>query len=47
MVSISEREKGFFQEEGYLVIKNMLTEKEVDYYSEIYNSFLDNSIKAD
>ena len=43
---ISGKEKIFFQEKGYLVVENILTEEEVSYYDEIYNSFLDNKIDA-
>jgi len=41
---ISEEQKSFFKEEGYLVYKDLISNLEVDYYSELYNSFLDNSI---
>ncbi len=43
---ISEEQKSFFKTEGYLVVKNLLTPKEVVYYSDLYDSFLDNSIDA-
>lgn len=43
---LSLEQKSFFEKEGYLVIKNLLTKTEVDYYSTLYNSFLDNSIDA-
>lgn len=43
---LSQVEKTFFEKEGYLVVENMLNKLEVDYYSSLYNSFLDNSIDA-
>lgn len=46
MKDISEGEKEFFAKEGYLVVKNLLTAEEVTYYSDLYNSFLNNSIDA-
>ncbi|NNE76246.1 MAG: phytanoyl-CoA dioxygenase family protein, partial [Pricia sp.] len=46
MEGLSENQKQFFKEEGYLVIEDLLSEEEVSYYSNLYNSFLDNSIDA-
>ena len=43
---ISEEQKSFFKAEGYVVIENLITSNQVAYYSNIYNSFLDNSIDA-
>jgi len=43
---ISEKQKLFFKEEGYLVIENLIDQFEVGYYDRLYNSFLDNSIDA-
>lgn len=43
---ITASQKSFFDENGYLVINNLLSPKEVAYYSTLYNSFLDNSIDA-
>lgn len=43
---VSEQQKDFFESEGYLVVKNLLTRDEVSYYSSLYNSFLDNTIDA-
>ena len=40
MEDISEDEKEFFDKEGYLVVKNLLTAEQVTYYSDLYNSFL-------
>lgn len=46
MKLLTEEQKYFFEKEGYLVIKNLLNQKEVNYYSDLYNSFLDNTIDA-
>ncbi len=46
MQELSTPQKKFFEQEGYLVIENLLSSKEVAYYSNLYNSFLDNSIDA-
>jgi len=43
---ISAEQKYFFEQEGYLVVENLISASEVDYYSALYNSFLDNSIDA-
>lgn len=43
---LSKVQKSFFEKEGYLVVENLLNTSEVDYYSSLYNSFLDNSIDA-
>lgn len=43
---LSQVQKSFFEKEGYLVVDNLLNQIEVDYYSALYNSFLDNSINA-
>jgi len=43
---ISEEQKRFFESEGYLVVKNLLNKEEVSYYSNLYDSFLDNTINA-
>lgn len=43
---VSEEQKSFFEQEGYLVVENLISKSEVDYYSTLYNSFLDNSIDA-
>ncbi|MBT8183660.1 MAG: phytanoyl-CoA dioxygenase family protein, partial [Eudoraea sp.] len=43
---LSNTQKAFFEEEGYLVVNGLLTNKEVSYYHEIYDRFLDNSINA-
>ena len=46
MSLIFEDQKAFFAAEGYLVIKNLLTTEQVTYYSDLYNSFLNNNIDA-
>ena len=43
---ITEKQKLFFETEGYLVVENLIAREEVQYYSALYNSFLDNSIDA-
>ncbi len=43
---ISEEQKSFFEQEGYLVVENLISKPDVDYYSNMYNSFLDNRIDA-
>lgn len=43
---ISEEQKSFFREEGYLVVENLISRQEVQYYSNLYDSFLDNSVDA-
>ncbi len=43
---LSTVQKSFFENEGYLVVENLLTQTEIEYYSDLYNSFLDNSIDA-
>lgn len=43
---ISQEQKSFFKTEGYLVVHNLISKAEVEYYAEVYNSFLDNSINA-
>ena len=44
MKTLTTAQVDFFRKEGYLVVNNLLSKDEVDYYSQIYNSFLDNSI---
>lgn len=39
---MTQKEKLFFKEEGFLVIEPFLTKGEVQFYSEIYNDFLNN-----
>ena len=43
---ISKEQYLFFREQGFLVLENLLEEAEIEYYSTLYNSFLDNSINA-
>ncbi len=46
MKNLSKAQKSFFNEEGYLVIENLLSRKEIMYYSALYTSFLNNDIDA-
>ncbi|NKI27859.1 phytanoyl-CoA dioxygenase family protein [Arenibacter sp. 6A1] len=46
MKLLSKQQKTFFEEEGFLVIDNLLNEAEVIYYKSLYDSFLDNKIDA-
>ena len=46
MKELTEEQKTFFKSEGYLIVENLLTNDEIAYYSDLYNSFLDNSIDA-
>lgn len=46
MKLLSKQQKTFFEDEGYLVIDNLLNEAAVTYYSNLYDSFLDNRIDA-
>jgi ectoine hydroxylase-related dioxygenase (phytanoyl-CoA dioxygenase family) len=41
---ISKIQKDFFLSEGYLVVENIISSKEINYYSNVYNSFLENTI---
>jgi len=43
---ISEEQKKFFEKEGYLVVEDLISQDDVRYYSDLYNSFLDNTIDA-
>ncbi len=43
---ISTRDKLFFENEGYLVVKNLIAKEDVQYYDALYNSFLNNTIDA-
>ncbi|MEX2594337.1 MAG: phytanoyl-CoA dioxygenase family protein [Anditalea sp.] len=36
----------FFEENGYLVVENLLTDLELDYYQRLYDDFLNNRIDA-
>ena len=45
-LDINAKQVKFFEENGYLVVENLITTEEVSYYSDLYNSFLDNSIDA-
>jgi len=43
---ISEAQIVFFKTEGYLVLENLINKDEVEYYDQIYLSFLNNTIDA-
>lgn len=43
---ISPKQKQFFDNEGYLVVKDLLDKDEIQYYNTLYNSFLNNTIDA-
>lgn len=43
---ISAEQIQFFESEGYLVVKNLINSAEVNYYSDLYNAFLNNTIDA-
>jgi len=43
---ISIEDKHFFESEGYLVVKNLITKEDVKFYDTLYTSFLDNTIDA-
>ncbi|MEM9141572.1 MAG: phytanoyl-CoA dioxygenase family protein [Bacteroidota bacterium] len=43
---IRDDQKRFFDEEGYLVVENLLSAGEVAFYSKLYNSFLNDEIDA-
>ena len=44
MNRLSKEQRSFFEAEGYLVVKDLLSPKEIDYYGSLYNSFLSNEI---
>ncbi|SHI47744.1 phytanoyl-CoA dioxygenase family protein [Pseudozobellia thermophila] len=46
MYPLDHRQKTFFEEEGYLVIEDLLSPAEVAYYSDVYTSFLENRVDA-
>lgn len=46
MTAISKEQAEFFSEKGYLVVENVLTQEEVNYYRNIYEQFLSNLIDA-
>lgn len=45
-LEISAEQITFFNEEGYLVVEDLITPEDVSYYSNLYDSFLDNIIDA-
>ncbi|MCG8306803.1 MAG: phytanoyl-CoA dioxygenase family protein [Cytophagales bacterium] len=46
MQHLTQDQRDFFKDQGYLTIENLIPAAEVEYYSEIYNSFLDNTIDS-
>lgn len=46
MELITREQHHFFDNEGYLVVENLLNVEEVRYYSNLYNAFLENTIDA-
>ena len=44
---ITTEQKDYFSENGYLVVEELISQDEVSYYSELYNSFLDNTINSE
>ena len=46
MKNLNQSQIDFFNSNGYLVIKDLLSPVEVEYYSSIYDAFLDNTIDA-
>jgi phytanoyl-CoA hydroxylase len=44
---LTDDQKQFFKEQGYLVIRELLSRDEINYYSKIYDAFLDNSINSE
>lgn len=46
MELLTKEQKNFFENEGYLVIENLLGTDEIGYYSKLYDCFLDNTIDA-
>ncbi len=45
-MELSNSQKKFFNDEGYLVIQGLLDAVEIAYYDDVYNAFLDNRINA-
>jgi len=46
MSQLSQSDIAFFKAEGYLVVENLLSAQELEYYSSLYDSFLSNKIDA-
>ena len=44
MKELTKDQLDFFNKEGFLVVRDLLSHDEVAYYSDVYNSFLNNSI---
>lgn len=45
-ISITKEQIDFFEREGYLIIDNLLSTEEVNYYRDLYEDFLENRIDA-
>jgi ectoine hydroxylase-related dioxygenase (phytanoyl-CoA dioxygenase family) len=43
---LTEQQKQFFSQEGYLVVENFVEQSAIAYYDDLYNRFLNNSIDA-
>ncbi|HEA19901.1 MAG TPA: phytanoyl-CoA dioxygenase family protein [Pricia antarctica] len=46
MALLTQKQKLFFNIEGYLVFENLISSSEVEYYSDLYTAFLSNTIDA-
>ncbi|MEO8110245.1 MAG: phytanoyl-CoA dioxygenase family protein [Ginsengibacter sp.] len=46
MITVNPSQLFFFEEKGYLVIDNILTQDEIEYYRNIYEKFLTNEIDS-
>jgi ectoine hydroxylase-related dioxygenase (phytanoyl-CoA dioxygenase family) len=46
MVSIGTEQADFFRQNGYLVVEEILTAEEIDFYRNVYGEFLSNRIDA-
>lgn len=46
MLNISYEQANFFNNNGYLIISNLLKQEEVAYYHNIYEDFLENKVDA-
>lgn len=46
MPFLTDQQLHFFESEGYLILKNLLSPSEIEYYGHLYNSFLSNAIDA-
>lgn len=44
LFQITPRQKNFFNDKGYLIVENIITETEVETYKKIYDRLLDGTI---